>query len=218
MINIQSFTFNPVQENTYVLYNNKDASCIIDPGCYFSNERKKLQDFIDHKNLAPKFLLNTHCHLDHVFGNKFIFDTYGLPLHLHIKEKPVLDYAPASGLNWGMPFENYQGELIFLEDGDLVKLGEDELQVLLTPGHSPGSICFYSKNQQFLIGGDVLFRQSIGRTDLPGGDPETLIQSIRTKLFVLPDEVIVYPGHGEPTTIGFERANNPFLKGLNIFN
>jgi hydroxyacylglutathione hydrolase len=213
MINIQSFTFNPVQENTYVLYNNKDACCIIDPGCYFSNERKKLQDFIDQKNCAPKYLLNTHCHLDHVFGNKFIFDTYGLTLHLHSKEKPVLDYAPASGLNWGMPFENYQGELVFLEEGDLVKLGEDELEVLLTPGHSPGSICFYCKEQQFLIGGDVLFRQSIGRTDLPGGDPETLIRSIRTKLFVLPDEVIVYPGHGEPTTIGFERINNPFLKG-----
>lgn len=213
MINIQSFTFNPVQENTYVLYNNKDACCIIDPGCYFSNEQKKLQDFIDQKNCAPKYLLNTHCHLDHVFGNKFIFDTYGLTLRLHPKEKPVLDYAPASGLNWGMPFENYQGELVFLEEGDLVKLGEDELEVLLTPGHSPGSICFYCKEQQFLIGGDVLFRQSIGRTDLPGGDPETLIRSIRTKLFVLPDEVIVYPGHGEPTTIGFERINNPFLKG-----
>ena len=212
MINIQSFTFNPVQENTYVLYNNKDACCIIDPGCYFSNERKKLQDFIDQKNCSPKYLLNTHCHLDHVFGNKFIFDTYGLTLHLHNKEKPVLDYAPASGLNWDMPFENYQGELVFLEEGDLVKLGEDELEVLLTPGHSPGSICFYCKEQQFLIGGDVLFRQSIGRTDLPGGDPETLIRSIRTKLFVLPDEVIVYPGHGEPTTIGFERINNPFLK------
>jgi glyoxylase-like metal-dependent hydrolase (beta-lactamase superfamily II) len=190
-----------------------DASCIIDPGCYFSNERKKLQDFIDQKNCAPKYLLNTHCHLDHVFGNKFIFDTYDLRLHLHIKEKPVLDFAPASGLNWGMPFENYQGELVFLEEGDLVTLGEDELEVLFTPGHSPGSICFYCKEQQFLIGGDVLFRQSIGRTDLPGGDPETLIRSIRTKLFVLPDEVIVYPGHGEPTTIGFERINNPFLRG-----
>jgi len=213
MINIQSFTFNPVQENTYVLYDNMDASCIIDPGCYFSNERKKLQDFIDQKNCAPKYLLNTHCHLDHVFGNKFIFDTYDLRLHLHIKEKPVLDFAPASGLNWGMPFENYQGELVFLEEGDLVTLGEDELEVLFTPGHSPGSICFYCKEQQFLIGGDVLFRQSIGRTDLPGGDPETLIRSIRTKLFVLPDEVIVYPGHGEPTTIGFERINNPFLRG-----
>ena len=213
MIKIQSFTFNPVQENTYVLYNNKDACCIIDPGCYFGNERKTLQNFIDEKKLTPKFLLNTHCHLDHVFGNKFIFDTYNLLLHLHKNEKPVLDYAPTSGLNWGMPFENYRGELIFLEEGDVIKLDDDELKVLLTPGHSPGSICFYCEAQKFVISGDVLFRKSIGRTDLPGGDFDTLINSIKTKLFTLPDDVTVYPGHGEPTTIGFEKENNPFLKG-----
>ena len=212
MINIQSFTFNPVQENTYVLYNDKDACCIIDPGCYFGNERKTLQEFIDEKKLTPKFLLNTHCHLDHAFGNKFIFDTYNLQLHLHKKETPVLDFAPTSGLDWGMPFENYRGELIFLEEGDIIKLDDDELKVLLTPGHSPGSICFYCEAQKFVIGGDVLFRQSIGRTDLPGGDFDTLINSIRNKLFTLPDDITVYPGHGEPTTIGFEKNNNPFLK------
>jgi hydroxyacylglutathione hydrolase len=212
MINIQSFTFNPVQENTYVLYNDKDACCIIDPGCYFGNERHTLQEFIEEKKLAPQLLLNTHCHLDHVFGNKFIHDTYDLILHLHEKEKPVLDFAPTSGLTWGMPFENYRGELIFLKEDDIVKLGDDELKVLFTPGHSPGSICFYCEAQKFVIGGDVLFRQSIGRTDLPGGDFDTLISSIRNKLFVLPDDVIVYSGHGEPTTIGFEKENNEFLK------
>jgi glyoxylase-like metal-dependent hydrolase (beta-lactamase superfamily II) len=212
MINIQSFTFNPVQENTYVLYNDKDACCIIDPGCYFGNERHSLQEFIEERKLTPRFLLNTHCHLDHVFGNKFIHDTYDLILHLHEKEKPVLDFAPTSGLSWGMPFENYRGELIFLREGDIVKLDDDELKVLFTPGHSPGSICFYCEAQKFVIGGDVLFRQSIGRTDLPGGDFDTLINSIRNKLFVLPDDVIVYSGHGEPATIGFEKENNPFLK------
>jgi hydroxyacylglutathione hydrolase len=211
MINIQRFTFNPVQENTYVLRNDKDACCIIDPGCYFDNERRTLQKFIEDQKLIPKLLLNTHCHLDHVFGNKFIFDTYQLPLHLHEKEKQVLDYAPTSGLNWGMPFENYRGELIFLKEGDIIKLDEDELSVLDTPGHSPGSVCFYCGAQKFLIGGDVLFRQSIGRTDLPGGDHAALLKSIREKLLVLPDDVIVYPGHGEPTTIGFEKKNNPFL-------
>src|SRR5580704_4226418 len=133
MINIQRFTFNPVQENTYVLRNDKDACCIIDPGCYFDNERRTLQKFIEDQKLIPKLLLNTHCHLDHVFGNKFIFDTYQLPLHLHEKEKQVLDYAPTSGLNWGMPFENYRGELIFLKEGDIIKLDEDELSVLDTP-------------------------------------------------------------------------------------
>ena len=212
MLTVKSFVFSPIQENTYVLYNNKDACCIIDPGCYFGNERRTLQHFFEEEGLTPNILLNTHCHLDHVFGNKFIYDEYGLILHLHEMEKPVLEYAAEAGLRWSMPFENYRGELIFLKEGDIVKLGEDELEVLFTPGHSPGSICFYCKAQQFVIGGDVLFRSSIGRTDLPGGDFDTLIASIREKLFVLPDEVTVYPGHGDPTTIGFEKKHNPFLK------
>jgi hydroxyacylglutathione hydrolase len=211
MLSVKCFTFNPVQENTYVVFNEKDACCIIDPGCYFGNERRSLEEFIDEEQLAPKFLLNTHCHLDHVFGNKFIHDRYGLALHLHEKEKQVLDYAPSSGLQWNMPFENYRGDLIFLEEGDIIALDDDELKVFFTPGHSPGSICYYCEKQKFVIGGDVLFRLSIGRTDLPGGDFKTLMQSITEKLFVLPDETIVYPGHGEPTTIGFEKKNNPFL-------
>jgi hydroxyacylglutathione hydrolase len=212
MLKIKSFVFSPIQENTYVLYNDKDACCIIDPGCYFGNERRTLQEFIEAEKLTPEFLLNTHCHLDHVFGNKFIHDEYGLTLHLHEKEKIILDYAAEAGLRWNMPFENYRGELIFLKEGDIVKLGDDELEVLFAPGHSPGHICFYCKAQQFIISGDVLFKLGIGRTDLPGGDHETLLNSIRTKLFLLPDEVIVYPGHGQPTTIGFEKKNNPFLK------
>ena len=212
MLTIKSFTFSPIQENTYVVFNEKDACIVIDPGCYFGNERRTLQEFLQEQKLTPNVLLNTHCHLDHVFGNKFIHDEYGLLLHLHEKEKPVLAYAPEAGLRWGMPFENYRGELVVLKEGDIVKLGEDELEVLFTPGHSPGSICFYCMAQQFIIGGDVLFRLGIGRTDLPGGDFDTLVTSIREKLFLLPDEVTVYPGHGEPTTIGFEKKNNPFLK------
>jgi hydroxyacylglutathione hydrolase len=212
MLNIKSFVFNPIQENTYVLYNNKDACYIIDPGCYFGNERLGLQEFIREEKLTPKILLNTHCHLDHVFGNKFIHDEYDLTLQIHEKEKIVLDYAAEAGLRWNMPFENYRGDLIFLEEGDMVKLGEDQLEVLFTPGHSPGSICFYCEAQQFIISGDVLFRAGIGRTDLPGGDHEALLDSIRKKLFHLPDGVTLYPGHGEPTTIGYEKKNNPFLQ------
>ena len=211
MLSLKQFTFNPVQENTYVLFDEKDACCIIDPGCYFGNERRALKEFIDEQELAPKLLLNTHCHLDHVFGNKFIHDEYSLILHLHENEKIVLDNAAIAGLNWNMPFENYRGDLIFLSEGDTISMGDDELKVLYTPGHSPGSICFYCSSQKFLIGGDVLFRMSIGRTDLPGGDFDTLIDSIRNKIFALPDDVTVYPGHGEPTTIGFEKKNNPFL-------
>lgn len=211
MITIKQFTFSPVQENTYVVYNENREACIIDPGCYYANERNQLKELIEKTGLQPKYLLNTHCHLDHVFGNKFIHDTYGLTLHLHPWEEKVLAFAPTSGEMWGLPFENYEGPFVFLEEGDELKLGTDTFQILLTPGHSPGSICFYNYKQQLLIGGDVLFRESIGRTDLPGGDHETLLNSIRQKLFTLPDDVVVYPGHGPSTTIGYEKINNPFL-------
>jgi glyoxylase-like metal-dependent hydrolase (beta-lactamase superfamily II) len=212
MFNIHSFTFNPVQENTYILYNESGHCLVIDPGCYFDNEKEQLQQFISKRRLTPKMLLNTHCHLDHVFGNKFIAETYGLTLHLHEKEKNMLEMAPASGLMWNLPFDNYTGELVYLKEQDKIQLDEDELVVIEAPGHSPGSICFYCARQQFLIGGDVLFRQSIGRTDLPGGHHQTLLNSIRQKLFVLPDDTVVYSGHGSQTTIGYEKKHNPFLQ------
>jgi hydroxyacylglutathione hydrolase len=211
MFNIQSFTFSPVQENTYVLFNEGGGCIVIDPGCYFDEEKEDLQNFITKSGLTPKMLLNTHCHLDHVFGNKFIAETYGLVLQINEKEKPLLEYAPASGLMWNLPFDNYNGELQFLKEGDKIVLGPDELEVLFTPGHSPGSICFYCRSQNFVIGGDVLFKMGIGRTDLPGGNHQVLLNSIRQKLFVLPDETVVYSGHGEPTAIGFEKKHNPFL-------
>lgn len=211
MLTVKSFEFNPIQENTYVLYNDEKVCCIIDPGTYFNNERKKLQGFIDEYKLSPNLLLNTHCHLDHVFGNKFIFETYKTVLHIHELEKPLLAYAPVSGKSWNLPFDNYNGPLAFFKEGDVIKIGDDELQVLFTPGHSPGHVCFYCKAQNFIIGGDVLFKLGIGRTDLPGGNYATLLESIRLKLFTLPDDVIVYPGHGDATTIGFEKRHNPFL-------
>lgn len=214
MLTIEQFTFSPIQENTYVIYNDQGWCAIVDPGCYFGNERNDLKDFIEERKLAPKYLLNTHCHLDHVFGNKFVHETWKLVPHIHPLEKPLLEYAPISGTKWGLPFDGYKGELIFLNDGDEVLIGSDPLEVLLAPGHSPGSICFYNRAQQFLIGGDVLFRQSIGRTDLPGGDFDTLINSIRTKLFTLPDETVVYSGHGPATTIGYEKVHNPFLAAV----
>jgi hydroxyacylglutathione hydrolase len=211
MLTVKTFVFNPVQENTYVLSDEKDACFIIDPGCYFGNERTALQEYIEQQGLSPQMLLNTHCHLDHVFGNKWVHDSWNLPLHLHEKEVPVLAVAPEMGLAWGMPFENYRGERIFLTPGDAVTLGAHRLKILFLPGHSPGSVGFYCAEQGFLIGGDVLFRESIGRTDLPGGDHMTLLRSIREELWPLPEDTIVYPGHGEPTTIGWEKAHNPFL-------
>lgn len=211
MITLKQFTFSPVQENTYILSNDDKDCCIIDPGCYSSQERKQLQDYILENGLQPKYLLNTHCHLDHIFGNKFVAETYGLTLHLHPNEQKVLSMGPTFGEMWGLPFENYQGEYVFLREGDSIRLGKDEFSILETPGHSPGSICFYNKQQQFIIGGDVLFNGSIGRTDLPGGDFDTLINSIQSKLWPLPDEVVVYSGHGPSTTIGKEKRTNPFL-------
>ncbi|MEO5889269.1 MAG: MBL fold metallo-hydrolase [Ferruginibacter sp.] len=211
MLKIQSFIFNPVQENTYLLYNEFKQCIIIDPGCYFDEERESIKAFISQNDLQLTLLLNTHCHLDHVFGNKFIADTYNLTLQLHEKEKLVLSYAPTSGLMYNLPFDNYTGEFIILKAGDKISLEEDELEVIEAPGHSPGSICFYCSKQNFIIGGDVLFQGGIGRTDLPLGDHGTLLKSIKEKLLVLPGETVVYSGHGPSTTIGEEKLHNPFL-------
>jgi glyoxylase-like metal-dependent hydrolase (beta-lactamase superfamily II) len=212
MLTVQPFTFNPVHENTYLLYNERKDCCIIDPGCYFASEEQQLTGFIKENGLNPVLLLNTHCHLDHIFGNRFVSRTFGLNLHIHRLEENVLAQGPAYGQLWQLPFDNYDGELKFLEDGDTVRIGDEELHVLFTPGHSPGSISFYSREHKFVIGGDVLFEGSIGRTDLPGGDFATLEESIKTKLYTLPEDVIVYPGHGGSTTIGDEMRGNPFVK------
>ena len=211
MLQIKVFTFNPVQENTYILYNEFNECIIIDPGFYDDSEKIELQSFIKDNHLLPKFLLNTHCHLDHVFGNKFIAEQFKLTLHTHILEKGVLEMAPTSGLMFNLPFDNYSGEVIYLAEGDIITLGGDKLDIIFTPGHSPGSICFYCEKQSFIIGGDVLFKNSIGRTDLPGGSHEELLKNIREKLFTLPDNVIVYPGHGPQTTIGEEKRTNSFF-------
>ena len=212
MLAVTTFTFSPVQENTYVLYNEKGQCGIIDPGCYFPEERDELKTGIEKTGLTPVLLLNTHCHLDHVFGNKFVYETWGLSLHLHEKEKPVLDFAPQSGQMWQLPFDNYDGPLVYLEAGKKIKIGDEELEIRFTPGHSPGSISFYHEAGGFMIGGDVLFNGSIGRTDLPGGDFDVLINSIQTQFFTLPDDTKVYSGHGPLTTEGFEKMNNPFVK------
>ncbi len=212
MLAVKSFTFNPVEENTYVLYNEKGDCCIIDPGCYFPEERDELKTSLESAGLEPMLLLNTHCHLDHVFGNKFVYDTWGLQLHIHQNEKVLLDYAPQSGQAWQLPFDNYNGPLVYLKEKETLKIGDDTLEVLFTPGHSPGSVSFYHEAGGFVIGGDVLFNGSIGRTDLPGGDMDTLVNSIQTMFFTLPDDTKVYSGHGPVTTVGFEKMNNPFVK------
>jgi hydroxyacylglutathione hydrolase len=218
MLSVKAFTFSPVQENTYVLYNEKGLCCIIDPGCYFPEEKEEFKSAIEKAGLKPVLLLNTHCHLDHVFGNQFVHDTWGLTLHIHPKEKPILDFAPQSGIMWQLPFDNYKGSLEWLKENTIIKIGDEELEIRFTPGHSPGSVSFYHPKDPvdeaggFVIGGDVLFNGSIGRTDLPGSNFNTLVNSIQTQFFTLPDDTKVYSGHGPVTTVGFEKMNNPFVK------
>ncbi len=211
MIHIQKFTFNPFQENTYVLYDDTLACVIIDPGCYEKEEKQALDNFIQTKHLKVTHLLNTHGHVDHVLGNAFVKHRYGVNLYIHPSDEATLrsvqTYAPAYGFVLYEPLEPDH----YLNEGDTVTFGNSTLEVLFVPGHAPGHIAFYNAFQKICIGGDVLFQGSIGRTDLPGGNFDTLIESIQTKLFPLDEEVVVYPGHGGSTTIGREKKYNPFL-------
>ena len=212
MLVVDFLTFNAFQENTYILHDETKECLIIDPGMYTSEERDQLLEFLKRKELKPVRLINTHCHLDHIFGNNFVAQTFNLKLEIHPGEEEMLNAAPQVGQMYGIPTEANTASLSYLSENDKVEFGNTTLDILFTPGHSPASISFYDANSGNLIGGDVLFEGSIGRTDLPGGSMETLIHSIKTQFMTLPDETIVYSGHGNATTIGAERLTNPFLK------
>ncbi|MEO6166316.1 MAG: MBL fold metallo-hydrolase [Chitinophagales bacterium] len=211
MIQVQHFVFNDFMENTYILWDESDECVIIDPGCYLESERNDMAQFISGNNLKPVFLLNTHCHIDHVFGNKWVKETYGIEFLTHKKEVVVLNTVESVGKMYGIFTDQSPAPDRFLDAGDEVVFGNSLLGVLFTPGHSPGSISFYSGAGKFVIGGDVLFQSSIGRTDLPGGSYHVLMESIFNELMVLPDDTVVYNGHGPSTTIGEERRSNPFV-------
>ncbi len=214
MIQIQSFTFNPFQENSYVLYDETGECVIIDPGCFDEDEKADLKAFIYSNELKPVKLLNTHCHIDHVLGNKFITNEFGLYPIIHEKDLPTLtEMTPLASKMYGIPYETSSLPKEFLTEGEVITFGKSALTVIFTPGHAPGHVVFYNQEQQFLINGDVLFNGSIGRTDLPNCNHQDLIDSIQKKLYTLPDEVVVYTGHGEPTTIGKEKRSNPFVRG-----
>jgi glyoxylase-like metal-dependent hydrolase (beta-lactamase superfamily II) len=210
---ITAFCFNPFQENTYIISHLHTNECwIIDPGCYTRQEEARLFDFVDKNGLKPVKLLNTHCHLDHIYGNKAVADRYSLGLGIHENEVLVLQAAPMAARMFGAKIPEALEPAYFLSGGDLPELGDVIFEILLTPGHSPGSVCFYNREENYAIVGDVLFQGSIGRTDLPGGDHDTLIKSIRTQLYVLPDETEIYNGHGPHTTVGEEKKHNPFVR------
>ena len=214
MTRVVKFTFNPFQENTYLLYDDTKECIIIDPGCYHMHEKQELVNFIQREELKPVRLINTHCHIDHVFGNKFVSDTYSLGLEIHEGEIPVLESLETVATMYGIPnVEKSPAPARFIETGEEITFGETVLKTLFTPGHSPASISFYCEEDSFVIAGDVLFEGSVGRIDLPGGDGSTLIKSIKEQLFPLGDDVKVYPGHGRATTIGEEKIGNPFLNG-----
>lgn len=211
MIQVVSLTYNAFEENTYILYDDTRECIILDPGCHSSVEKEHLKVFIEKNGLKPVRLINTHCHLDHIFGNKWVFDTYGLLPEIHQGELPVLKAAPQVSMMYGLACEPSPMPEEFIQDNTNITFGNSNLLTIFAPGHSPASLCFYSQEDNFLIGGDVLFYESIGRTDLPGGNYETLLNSIRNRILPLPDETVVYSGHGPSTTIGHERKYNPFI-------
>jgi glyoxylase-like metal-dependent hydrolase (beta-lactamase superfamily II) len=211
MINIKRFTFNAFQVNTYVLSDETGECIIIDPGMDSREEESQLTGYIDENNLRPVLLVNTHTHVDHILGNSFIADRYQLKLAAHRDSAPFLKGAKGHAMVFGIRLKQVKEIDTYLEEGEVLRFGNSSLQIFLTPGHANGSLCFYSERDGLVITGDVLFNQSIGRTDLPTGDFDKLQQSIWKKLFVLPDDTVAYPGHGPETTIGFEKANNPFV-------
>jgi len=212
-MHVAKLSFNPFQENTYIVYDETKECVIFDPGMYTSAEREQFSDFIKAQELKPVRLINTHCHIDHVFGNNYVHQLYNIPLEIHEGELVVLNAVAQVCKMYGVAYDDPSpAPARFIEVGEMVEFGNTKLKAIFTPGHSPASLSFYCEESKQLIAGDVLFRDSIGRTDLPGGDFSTLIGSIKDEIFPLGDEVKVYPGHGVATTVGYERLNNPFLQ------
>ena len=210
---IQVFTFNQFFENTIIVFDKTKECVIIDPGCYTISEKDTLQKYISINNLVPVKLINTHCHIDHILGNNFIAKTYDLEIEMNANDMELIKNSNEIAQLYG--FTDYEMSPLpkkFLNEGDTLEFGNSQFKILFTPGHAPGHISLYSEKDGLLISGDVLFNNSIGRTDLPGGNYDLLIESIKNKILTLNDNTIVYCGHGPSTTIGNERLNNPFLK------
>lgn len=211
-LQVEKFTFNPFQENSYVLYSESGDAVIIDPGCYEREEELALSAFISEKQLNVLAILGTHAHIDHILGNDFAKRTYDAPYYLHQDDLEILQaghiFANLYGFNG---FKRSPDPDYYFTDGETVEFGSIQLKVMHTPGHAPGHVVFYNADNQLLINGDVLFRGSFGRVDLPGGNIEQLKHSICEVLFKLPDDTVVYSGHGPETFIGIEKKSNPIL-------
>lgn len=211
-IHVRAYTFNPFQENTYLVYDDAKNALIVDPGCFSLEEKEVLTNYIAQEGLTVHAILNTHCHIDHVFGNAFLSNKYNVKIITHKGELKTLEMAALSAQMYG--FKGYEDSpipSIFVEEGDTISFGNISFQVIFAPGHSCAHIAFYNPENKILLGGDILFKGSFGRYDLPGGDLETLKTSITTKIFTLPEDTIVFSGHGPTTTIGEEKNTNPIL-------
>ncbi len=212
MLNVSFFTFNPFQENTYIITNEHKQCWIVDPGMSGTHEVNELLAYISREQLTPQAIINTHAHIDHILGVQPLIDKFGIPFGLHELELPVLARGQATAAMFGMEYHDSPQATFYINEGQPLQLGADTLTVFLTPGHSPGSVSFYYPAGNWVISGDVLFAGSIGRTDLPGGHFDTLITSIRTHLFTLPGHTTVFSGHGPATLISEEIQHNPFLQ------
>lgn len=212
-MNIKTFEFNPIRENTYVVYDNTNECVIIDPGCFYPDEKIDLLNFILDNDLVVKHILNTHLHFDHAFGLNFVEEQFHLQTEANQKDEFLLDEMSTQLEMFGFRATSEPTPKIgnYLHENDIIAFGNQKMTVLEVPGHSPGSVVFYNKSAQCIFVGDVLFRGSIGRTDLAGGSQDQLIDGIQKKILTLNDNVVVYSGHGPTTTIGFEKENNPYL-------
>lgn len=211
MITVEKFMVNPLGENSYILSDESGECIFIDPGFYYEEEYNEVRTYIAEKKLNPVKIINTHCHFDHIMGVEFIRKEYNVPFYGHAEDAFLIERSMSQAQMFGMEMGTVGPLDQLLNEGEKVQFGNSELEIIHVPGHSPGHLVFYSPKDKFIIAGDVLFYGSIGRTDLPGGDYNTLISGIKNKLFILPDDTKVYSGHGPETTLGFEKSSNPFL-------
>ena len=208
---IKTFYYNDLRTCCYIISDDSSECAIVDPGCYKESEKTRLVNYIESNSLRPKMILQTHGHFDHVMGNRFVADRWSLPTYLNSGDLAQIRRSGSYGGYFGYEFDEPSDRIIDIKDGDIIRFGNTELKVLASPGHTAGGVLFYNEKEKYVLTGDTIFKGSIGRTDLPGGDYETLMQSLRSKVLTLPDDTVIYPGHGLPTDVAFEKSTNPFL-------
>lgn len=214
MISVYSFRFDLFNENSYLIFNNLKQAALVDPGCYTEEEIDQIDEIIEYCGLRLNYVLNTHCHIDHTLGNFYFTTKYSVPLILHQKEYNILKRLPSYAKQIGLKYNNPTFELSFVKHGDSILIGNSSLNVIETPGHSPGSISFLSLNEGLLFSGDVIFRERIGKTNIPGSNYDTLVDTIEKRIFCLDEAIKIFPGHGPTTVIMEEKRNNKFKSGL----